>query len=461
MRTTACVIAVSCLMLAMPAAQAPSRPVWLDPHRDTVSKLIAAALADDFAWRRLAELTDTFGARLSGSDNLERAITWSAETMRRDGFDVVRTEPVMVPKWVRGREHAEIVNPPRHELAILGLGGTVPTPAEGIESDVAVVQSFEELRRRGNAGDLKGRIVLYNARFINYTETVTYRTEGARRAAQFGAAAVLVRSVGPTGLRTPHTGSVTYGDADVSPIPAAAVAAEDADRIQRMVARGDRVRIRLTLESQYEGETQSYNVVAEITGRELPHEIVLIGAHLDSWDVGAGASDDGVGCVATWEAARLMVRAGLRPRRTVRVVLFTNEENGLAGANAYLTRYRPQAADHVFALEMDSGAFEPALLGFTGTPAARATVGEIATLLTPLELADVVQGGGGADIGPIVEAGRVPAMAYLGNPARYFAIHHTAADTIERITPQEVSKAVAAIAAMTYVIAEMPERLPR
>jgi carboxypeptidase Q len=221
------------------------------------------------------------------------------------------------------------------------------------------------------------------------------------------------------------------------------------------------VRVRLMLQSREEGDVPSFNVVGEITGRERPDEIVLIGAHLDSWDVGTGASDDGVGVVATWEAARLMIRLGIRPRRTIRVVLFTNEENGLAGANAYLTRYRAQAMDHVFALEMDSGAFEPALLGFSGSAAARATVSDIATLLAPLGLADVIQGGGGADIGPIVAAGQVPTMAYLGNPGRYFAIHHTAADTIERIAPQEVSKAAAAIAAMTYVIAEMPERLAR
>jgi carboxypeptidase Q len=456
-------LALSCLVVAAVAAQAvaPSRPVWLDPFRDTAARLIDAARADDFAWRRLAELTDTFGARFSGSENLERAIAWAADTMRRDGFDEVRTEPVLVPQWVRGRESAEIVSPPRNALAILGLGGTVPTPPEGIEADVMIVQSFGELRRRGAAGEARGRIVLYNARFTNYNESVTYRTNGARTASQFGAVAVLVRSVGPTGLRTPHTGSVIYGEPDVTPIPAAGLAVEDADRIQRLAARGERVRVRLTLESRTGPDVQSFNVVAEIRGRELPDEIVLIGAHLDSWDVGTGASDDGVGSVATWEAARLMIRQGIRPRRTIRVVLFTNEENGLAGANAYLTRYRAQARDHVFALESDSGAFEPAALGFSGSPLARAVMRDIATIVAPLGLGDVLVGGGGADIGPIVEAGAVPAMAYLGNPARYFVIHHTAADTIERIAPEEVARAAAAIAVVTYAVAEMPDRLPR
>jgi carboxypeptidase Q len=215
------------------------------------------------------------------------------------------------------------------------------------------------------------------------------------------------------------------------------------------------------MEAHFEAEADSANVVAEIRGREKPDEIVLIGGHIDSWDVGAGASDDGVGCVATWEAARLMMRLGIRPRRTVRVVLWTNEENGLRGATGYAQRYAASAANHVFALESDSGVFDPATLGFTGSTAAHGIVREIATLLAPLGMSDVVLGGGGADIGPIAQAGNAPTMAYLGNPGRYFAIHHTPADTIERIAPAEVSKAAAAIGVMAYVIAEMPERLPR
>jgi carboxypeptidase Q len=301
---------------------------------------------------------------------------------------------------------------------------------------------------------------LFNAPFTTYSDTVTYRTNGARVAAQMGAAAVLVRGVGPTGLRTPHTGSVQYG-MGVTPIPAASVAAEDADRIARLTSRGTRVRIRLTMEARSEPDAESANVVGEIRGRERPEEIVLLGGHLDSWDVGAGASDDGVGCIITWEAARLMAKLGIRPRRTVRIVLWTNEENGLRGAAAYAAKHAAHAADHVFALESDSGVFEPASLGFSGSATARNTIREIASLLAPLGLSEIVAGGGGADIGPIAQAGNTPMMAYLGNPARYFAIHHTPADTVERIAPQEVSKAAAAIAVLAYVVAEMPERLPR
>ena len=452
--------AIGGLAIFVPQAhtQVPARVSWLDPYRETSTRLIHAATGDDFAWRRLAELTDTYGNRLSGSENLERAIAWAADTMKRDGLENVRTEPVMVPRWVRGRESAEIVNPPRHPVTMLGLGGSVGTPAEGLEAEIVVVNSFEDLR--AHTAEIKGRIVLFNAPFTTYGDTVTYRTGGARAAAQLGAVAALVRGVGPTGLRTPHTGSVQYGQG-VPQIPAASVAAEDADRIARLRARGVPVRMRLMMEARTEPDVQSANVVGELRGRERPQEIVLLGGHLDSWDVGAGASDDGVGCIVTWEAARLMAKLGIRPRRTVRIVLWTNEENGLRGANAYATKHAAQAADHVFALESDSGVFEPASIGFSGSSSARSTIREIGTLLTPLGLSEIVGGGGGADIGPISQAGNTPMMAYLGNPARYFAIHHTPADTVERITPEEVSKAAAAIAVLAYVVADMPDRLAK
>jgi carboxypeptidase Q len=446
------------LVCASAALAQPPSPSWLAPYREDAARLIKAATADDFAWQRLAELTDTFGNRFSGSENLERAGRWAADVMRRDGLENIRLEPVTVPRWVRGRESAHIVGPPDHPLTILGLGGTVATPAAGVEAEVLVVSSFDDLRARG--ADARGRIVLFNAPFTSYGDTVAYRTGGPRAAAMHGAVGVLVRAVGPLGLRTPHTGSLQYGQG-APQIPAAALAVEDANRIARMTARGQRVRVRLQLEGRFEADAQSVNVVAEIRGREKPEEIVLIGGHLDSWDVGTGASDDGVGCIITWEALRLMKQLGIRPRRTVRLVLFTNEENGLRGAAAYLDRYTHQAHNHVFALESDSGVFMPATLGFSGSPAARALVRDIGTLLAPIGLSEIGVGGGGADVGPIAQAANAPTMAYLGDPQRYFQIHHTPADTVERIAPDEISRAAAAIAVMVYVVAEMPERLPR
>jgi carboxypeptidase Q len=450
-----------CVAVVVPLIVAPARSqsgAWLDPFREPAGRLIQVATADDFAWQRLAELTDTYGSRLSGSANLERAIEWAIETMKADGLENVRAEPVLVPTWVRGHESAEIVDPPRHPVAMLGLGGTVPTPPGGLEAEVVAVRSFDELRARRD--EVRGRIVLYDVPYTTYAETVTYRVSGARVAAQYGAVAALVRSVGPIGLRTAHTGSVQYGSGDPA-IPAASVAAEDANRMVRLIARGRRVRMRLVLEGRYEPDSQSANVVGELIGHERPDEIVLLGCHFDSWDVGTGASDDAVGCIVTWEAARLMKALDLRPRRTVRIVLFTNEENGLRGATAYAARYASSAGNHVFALESDSGVFEPATLGFTGSAAARKMMMQIGELLGPLGFPPIGSGGGGADIGPIAHAGNVPAMAYLGDPSQYFVVHHTHADTVERIPPEAVSKAAAAIAVIAYVIAEMPERLPR
>jgi len=440
-------------------AQAPATsPAWLAPYRDATARLIAAATADDFAWQRLAELTDTFGSRFSGSENLTRAIAWSVESMKRDGLENVHTEPVLVPHWVRGAESAEIVSPPRRHLAVLGLGGSVPTPPAGIESDVVVVGSFEELRSR--AGEVKGRIVLLNAPFVNYPDTVSYRNSGARAAAAYGATAVLVRSIGPMGMQTLHTGSVDYA-VDVMPIPAAAITVEDANRIARLTARGQKVRVRLSLESRTLPDAESANVVGEIVGRERPDEVVLLGGHLDSWDVGTGASDDAVGSIITWEALRLMKKLGLRPRRTVRVVLWTNEENGVRGGAAYAAMHASEAASHVFALEADSGVFSPSTLGFSGTMAARLVMRDIVSVLAPVGITEVVSGGGGADIGPIAQMGGTPTMAYIGDPIKFFPIHHTAADTVDRIPPGDVSRAAAAIAAISYVVAEMPTALQK
>lgn len=455
-RVCACVAVAAATLAAAVSAQ--GRSDWLDPYRGPVSRLIAAATYDDSAWRRLAELTDTFGSRLSGSENLTRAITWAADTMKADGLEHVRTEPVMVPHWIRGHESAEIVGAVPRPLAVLGLGGTVSTPPGGIEGELLVVSNFDDLRDR--AASVRGRIVLFDVPFSTYNETMAYRTGGASAAARHGAAAVLMRSVGPPGLRTPHTGSVQYA-ADTVRIPALAVATEDADALVRLGAGGRPVRVRVVTGGRYETDAPSANVVAEIRGREKPDEVVLLGGHLDSWDVGTGASDDGVGCIVTWEAVRLMKRLGLRPRRTVRLVLWTNEENGLRGADAYAARYGRSAGDHVFALEADLGVFEPASLAFTGSISARMTLAQIGTLLAPLGLSEIGPGGGGADIDPIAMAGKVPAMAYLGDPSRYFVVHHTQADTVDRIAPAEVSKAAAAIAAVTWVVAEMPERLAK
>ena len=347
-RRCATLLVLTTALALSPGVHAQTKATWLGHYREPAARLVAEATANAFAWQRLAMLTDTFGHRLSGSPQLERAIQWAAEEMKRDGLENVHVEPVMVPRWVRGREHAEIVQPAQHAIAMLGLGDSVGTPGEGIEAELLVVQSFAELDAK--ADQAKGRIVLLNVPFTNYGDSRLFRMSGPSRAARHGALAALVRSIGPTGLRLPHTGVVQYAP-DSPKIPAAAVAAEDADMLQRMAGRGQRTVVRLQMEAHFEAEVESANVIGELRGRERPEEIVVVGGHLDSWDVGAGASDDGGGCIVTWEALRLMKKLGLRPRRTVRVVLFTNEENGGRGGLAYRDAHRAELANHVMMLE--------------------------------------------------------------------------------------------------------------
>jgi carboxypeptidase Q len=428
---------------------------WVDTYRDVAARIIGDALSSTFAWDRLALMGDTFGHRLSGSKGLEDAIQWAVAEMKKDGLENVHTEPVTVPHWVRGRESAEITSPRQRPLVMLGLGNSIGTPADGIEAEVLVVRSFEELDAHSDR--VKGRIVLYNVPFTNYTETVQFRGNGPSRAAAHGAVAALVRSVGPAGLRLPHTGALRYADG-APQIPAAAVTAEDADLLQRLQERGTTPRVRLRMDAKFLPDADSFNVVGELRGRERPGEVVVVGGHIDSWDVGTGSTDDGGGCIVTWEALRIMKKLNLRPRRTVRVVLWTNEENGTRGANAYRDRYKDQLANHVLMLESDSGVLRPSSFGFTGSDAARTRIKQIAGLLRGIQLDRVVSPGEGADIGPSVQAANIPAMS-LEADGNYFLIHHTPADTIDKIDPMDMSRASAAIAVMAYVVAEMPDRL--
>ena len=439
-----------------PAVRVAVPDMGIDDYREPAARLIGEAISSPFAWQRLAILTDSIGNRLSGSASLDRAITWAVDEMKRDGLENVHTEGVMVPHWVRGRESAEIIEPAPHQIVMLGLGDSVATPPDGVQADVLVVKSFEELDAR--ASNVRGRIVLFNVPFTSYGETVRYRSQGPSRAARLGAAGALVRAVGPSGLRTPHTGALQYA-ADAPKIPAAAITTEDADRLQRMADRGNRIVVRLKMEAHVEPDVESANVIGELTGREKPDEIVVVSGHLDSWDVGAGASDDGGGCVATWEALRIMKKLNLRPRRTVRVVLWTNEENGGRGGQAYRDRHRAELGKHVMMMESDGGVFRPLGFGFSGNETARETVRAIATLLTGIGADQITPGGGGADIGPSVQEGRIPAMSLDVDGSKYFLIHHTPADTIDKIDPTEMSRCVAAVAVMAYVVADLPQRL--
>ncbi len=456
---------------AQPAAAQPAAPQpapGVAAYQAVADRIVAAALADSTAWRRVAELTDTYGPRLSGSEALERAIDRMLAMLRADGFANVRGEPVMVPHWVRGAESAELAIPAapnaggggavarRAALRVLGLGGSVGTPAAGVTAPVLVVSSFDELARRG--AEARGRVVVFDVPFTTYGETVRYRGGGAVAAARAGAVAALVRSVTPNSIDSPHTGGMRY-DSSVARIPAAAVTVEDAQLMRRLQERGLTPTVTLRMGARTLPDAPSRNVVAELVGRERPREVVVLGGHVDSWDVGQGAMDDMGGFVAAWEAVRVLKRLGLTPRRTIRVVGWTNEENGLRGGRGYLEAHRGELADHVFAMESDNGAFRPRGMRLVGTPAAVAAVAPIGTLLRGIGADAAAPGEGEADIGPLLAAG-VPGAGLDVDGSRYFWYHHTAADTPDKLDPADVARCVATFAVWAYVLADMPTRPP-
>ncbi len=431
----------------------PPPTVKIDGYRSAAARIIGAALTSDRAYSRLAHLTDHIGHRLSGSKGLERAIEWAIAEMKRDGLDNVRTEKVMVPHWVRGDESLEMLTPLPRRLTMLGLGNSIGTPAEGLSAEAVVVRNFAELDQLGDGA--RGKIVVYNVPFTTYGATVAYRGQGASRAARYGAVAALVRSITPVSLNTPHTGGMQYDPAQPR-IPVAAITIEAAELLQRMHNRGDRATLRLKMEAKFLPDAESANVIAELKGTERPDEIVLISGHYDSWDVGQGAHDDGGGCIVAWEAVRLLKELGLRPRRTIRVVLYTNEENGLRGGNAYRDAHRAELSKHVLAVESDSGVYRPEGLGLAATAPLqlRSNLQEIAKLLSGIGADRIAATGGGADIGPIMREG-VPGAALNVEGSRYFDIHHTPADTLDKVNPRELALCVATMAVMAYVVADM------
>lgn len=450
-------LSFAALVSSSACAQAGPRAPIAERYAGDAGRLIQAALKDSAAYNRVAQLTDRFGPRFSGTPQLEQAIDWILAEMRRDGLQNVRGEPVMVPHWVRGEESAELLSPRPARLHLLGLGGSVGTPAQGITADVLVVGSFEELAAR--AADARGKIVLFDAPFVNYGETVRYRRDGAIAAAKAGAVGALIRSVASFSMQTPHTGGTRY-DSAVARIPIAALSVEDAMMLHRMQERGERVQVRLRMGARTLPDAPSRNVVAEIVGREKPEEVVVLGGHIDSWDVGVGAMDDAGGSVAAWEAVRLMKALGLRPRRTIRVVLWTNEENGLRGGRAYAEAHRAEVDKHVLAMESDNGVFDPNGFRLVGSDSALVIARQIASLLEPIGAGMMEKGDGEADIGPLLQLG-VTGMALDVEQTKYFWYHHTDADTMEALDPREVALCTAAMAVMAYVVADMEETLPR
>lgn len=430
-----------------------------DQYRETANKLIDASLTDNGGMEKLAYLCDRIGHRLSGSPALDKAIAWAAAQMKADGLTNVETPRVKVPHWVRGNESASLTEPVNRPLHILGLGGSIATPKKGITAQVVPVGSFEELEKKGRAA-IEGKIVLFNVPFEGYNRTVVYRTAGPSRAARLGAVAALVRSITPVSLQTPHTGSLEYADG-MPKIPAAAVTIEDALLIQRLVDAGNPVSVHLEMEAHMLPDAESANVIGEIPGRERPDEIVVIGGHIDSWDVGSGAQDDGSGIITALEAAHIIHQLGLTPRRTLRVVFWTNEENGGAGGEAYRKWAGATVKNHVAAIEMDGGAEKPIGFGLSVSgdlEGMLARVREAGALLDRIDAGSVQPGGGGADIAPIMMDG-VPGLALRTVGTHYFDWHHTRADTTDKVNLQDLRANIATMAVMAYVLADMPAPL--
>ncbi|MGA8868275.1 MAG: M20/M25/M40 family metallo-hydrolase [Candidatus Sulfotelmatobacter sp.] len=436
-----------------------------------LSAIKAAALADDYAYREVSHLTENIGPRSSGSPQAKAAAEYVAAELRQLGLEV-RLEPVTVPHWVRGAETAELVEYPgqvsgsAQKVVLTALGGSTSTGAEGITADVVVVNNFEELQALGR-DKIAGKIVLFNElfdkqkaaagfAFAAYGEAVRYRGAGAKVAADLGGVAALVRTVGSADYRLPHTGfSFPAG------IPAGAVTAEDADLIAYLAAEG-KVRMHLTLTPQKLPDETGYNVIADLKGSAHPEEIVVVSGHLDSWDLGTGAIDDGAGVAIAMEAAELLQRLHLRPARTLRVIAWMDEETGGAGSQAYSKDYSADFPHHVAAIESDAGAAHP--LGFDVKISAAAT-----DLLHPVQNvlasigATVLQPSSyppGADIAAMSEAG-VPAFGVMEDGRTYFYYHHSAADTLDKIVPSELRENAAAMTVLAYALANMKDPLPR
>jgi hypothetical protein len=404
----------------------------------------AFAAKGNVAYQRLSYLCDRIGPRPAWSAAYARAAQWAAQVMQEDGLENILLQPVEVPVWERGQARLQLLEPAQRELPVLALGGSVGT--QGLEAPVVVVKDLEEL-----GPQVKGAVVLFAFPMSapqDYGRGSRIRAEGPSKAAEFGAVAVLLRSLATASLATPHTGMLRYQEGKPQ-IPAAAISQEDADWISRLATQGVPVKVHLELGCRTFGTTTAHNVLGEIRGREKPEEIVLLGAHLDSWDVGQGAHDDGAGCVHVLEALRLLKLSGQPLARTVRAVLFANEEFGIDGGKAYAKAYGQQK--HVAAVESDMGGFSPTAWS-VNAPAAK-----VAWLWPLLGATGLLAraGWGGADISPLASLG-VPLIGLVPDPSRYFHYHHTHADTLDKVNPEELQAGAVALAQLAWELANAP-----
>src|SRR5213083_93342 len=456
------------------ASPSPTPTVFSPQTLADLKRLQQAALSSDYAYKQVAHLANNIGPRLSGSTQAAKAVEYIASQLKAIGCEV-QLEKVMVPRWVRGEETAALVQFPgqadntMQKIVLCALGASVATPGNGITAEVIAVRNFDELKSLPR-DKVAGKIVLFNYPFDKqmaaegrggdaYGQAVVYRSDGPSAAARNGAVACLIRSVGGAEYRLPHTGQTKYAN-DAPKIPAGAVTAEDADLIADLARQGP-VKMKLILTPQQLPDAESYNAIADIKGSEYPEQVIIVSGHLDSWDLGTGAIDDGAGVAVSMEVANLIQKLRLKPKRTIRVIAWMNEENGEAGSKQYAKNHEKEFSNHFAAMETDGGAGHPIGINIKGNSEVKKMFAPVAALLQEsgagsLNLVEHC----GADIEPLEKAG-VPAFSPIQDNRFYFNYHHTAADTLDKIVPKELAENSAVVAVVAYALANMERPLPR
>ena len=452
--------AALCLALTACSKMGTAQAHEIEPNnmKAEVQKLIDTALAGTQGYDIIEGLTTDIGARLAGSENEAKARDWTVDLFEELGLENVRIEPFAINGWVRGVETAEIISPSTQNLFITALGGSVATPESGVTAEIVYFPTFEDLES-APLDDLEGKIVFISGRMEKAPDGAGYgpanrkRRSGATEAAKRGASAVVIRSVGTDSHRFPHTGQMRYAE-DVKPIPIGALSAPDADQLERILMSGETVTLKLVMTPKDVGELESGNVIGEIVGTEKPEEIILISGHLDSWDLGTGAVDDGAGIGISAGAAKVLIDSGFKPKRTIRVVAFGAEEVGLLGGRAYVEEHKDDLINHVLASESDFGAGKVYEVKSGVKGEGEETIRAIAKALSGLgiEMSDGATNGG-PDIGPMFAEG-VPAIRLQQDGTDYFDLHHTPDDTFDKINKDEVAQNVAAWAAMVWMASE-------
>ena len=429
-------------------------------YTDIAKKIINYSLngsGQNQSYNRLAKFVDKYGARFSGSESLEDSIDYMLYQLQQDGFDNVHGEEVNITQWIRGDEWAQLIEPRSYKIAMLGLGTSVGTPEGGITAYAVVMRSFDELEQRKD--EVRDRIVIFNPTFVSYGETVAYRAYGASRAAKYGAVATLIRTIAPFSIYTPHTGMQEY-DSNVPKIPTACITIEDADMLDRLELDGERLRIQLNMPAKTNPMVTSRNTVAEIKGSTYPDQVVVVSGHLDSWDVGQGAMDDGGGAFISWQALTTIKALGLTPKRTLRLVLWTDEEFGGVGSQQYYERHKDEASNISILFESDMGVFLPYGIQFTGSPETKAIMQEIGKLLTSINSSEVYDNGEGTDIN-WWRNDKVPIASLANHNEHFFWFYHFNGDTMDVLDPVEMNLCSAVWTVYAYVLADIDQVLPR